>query len=67
MMSHIQRGFEPGAEWCLDNNLSINVDKTKLMKDEENSSGPLSTVHQQHRCGVKRFKCIGVHMTDDLT
>jgi hypothetical protein len=58
------------AVWCQDNNLSLNVMKTKeLIVDYRRKRGEHAPIHI-NRAVVERvesFKLLGIHITKDLT
>ena len=56
--------------WCDNNNLSLNIDKTKEMKVDMRKEGrphqPL-TIRESEVERVSSFKFLDVHISDDLT
>jgi hypothetical protein len=57
------------VEWCQENNLSINVNKTKeLIVDFRRQHREHTPIHIDGTTveKVKSFKFLGVHITDDL-
>ena len=54
--------------WCQENNLSRNVNKTKLIVDfrKQQWEHPLSTLTATAVEKVESFKFLGVHVTDKL-
>ena len=57
------------AEWCQENNLSLNVNKTKeLIVDFRKQQREHTPIHIDGTAVEKmeNFKFLGVHITDDL-
>ncbi len=56
------------TKWCQENNLSLNIDKTKeLVVDFRRQSREHITIYKSNVERVNSFKFLGVHITEDLT
>jgi hypothetical protein len=54
--------------WCQENNLTLNVNKTKeMIVDFRRGSTPLSPIHIDGTVVWESFKFLGVHITDKLS
>jgi hypothetical protein len=57
------------AEWCQENNLSLNINKTKeLIVDVRKKQRAHATIHIDGTAveKVKNVKLLSIHITDDL-